>query len=49
MCLLPHFTPKTTDVLFQFDRSTSTVNGIAFVPFMSVDLRERFAFPVPFS
>ncbi|KAL6109824.1 capn7 [Pungitius sinensis] len=30
-------------------RSTSTVNGIAFVPFMSVDLRERFAFPVPFS
>lgn len=30
-------------------RSTSTVNGIAYVPFMSVDLRERFAFPVPFS
>ncbi|XP_068424931.1 calpain-7 [Clinocottus analis] len=30
-------------------RSTSTINGIAFVPFMSVDLRERFAFPVPFS
>lgn len=30
-------------------RSTSKINGIAYVPFMSVDLRERFAFPVPFS
>lgn len=34
---------------FLIFRSTSTINGIAFVPFMSVDLRERFAFPVPFS
>uniref|UniRef100_A0A8C6SBT9 Calpain 7 n=1 Tax=Neogobius melanostomus TaxID=47308 RepID=A0A8C6SBT9_9GOBI len=30
-------------------RTTSKVNGIAYVPFMSVDLKERFAFPVPFS
>ncbi|XP_054847839.1 calpain-7 isoform X1 [Eublepharis macularius] len=30
-------------------RKTSKINGIEYVPFMSVDLRERFAFPVPFS
>lgn len=39
------YTPEEIEVL----RSTSKINGIAYVPFMSVDLKERFAFPVPFS
>uniref|UniRef100_A0A665THD3 Calpain catalytic domain-containing protein n=1 Tax=Echeneis naucrates TaxID=173247 RepID=A0A665THD3_ECHNA len=44
----PHgqrYTSEEIEVL----RSTSKINGIAYVPFMSVDLKERFAFPVPFS
>ena len=28
---------------------TSFINGREYVPFMSVDLKERFAFPVPYS
>ncbi|XP_070583036.1 calpain-7 isoform X3 [Erythrolamprus reginae] len=30
-------------------RKTSKINGIEYVPFMNIDLRERFAFPIPFS
>ncbi|MEE6466241.1 hypothetical protein FKM82_006881 [Ascaphus truei] len=39
------YTAEEREVL----RKTSKINGIEYVPFMSVDLRERFAFPVPFS
>ena len=30
-------------------RTTSIINGRQFVPFLNVDLRERFSFPMPFS
>ncbi|XP_053351073.1 calpain-7 [Clarias gariepinus] len=39
------YTQEEIEVL----RKTSKINGIEYVPFMNVDLRERFAFPVPFS
>ncbi|XP_073189387.1 calpain-7 isoform X5 [Lepidochelys kempii] len=39
------YTAEEIEVL----RNTSKINGVEYVPFMSVDLRERFAFPVPFS
>ncbi|XP_078520015.1 calpain-7 isoform X2 [Lissotriton helveticus] len=41
----PKYTTEEIEVL----RRTSKINGVEYVPFMAVDLRERFAFPVPYS
>ncbi|TSK16117.1 Calpain-7 [Bagarius yarrelli] len=40
---------RYTQEEIQVLRKTSKINGIEYVPFMNVDLRERFAFPLPFS
>ncbi|XP_048735989.2 calpain-7-like isoform X2 [Ostrea edulis] len=39
------YTKEEIEVL----RKTSFINGREYVPFMSVDMKEKFAFPVPFS
>lgn len=33
---------------FVYYRKTSFINGREYVPFMSVDMKEKFAYPVPY-
>ena len=39
---------KYTSEEIEMLRTTSKINGVEYVPFMSVDLREHFAYPMPF-
>lgn len=39
---------KNFENYFVFYRKTSFINGREYVPFMSVDMKEKFAYPVPY-